>query len=77
MVTATCPSLGSPPIFGIRVDCSFLLVKLDVGRRGRGRAIRRVVDEGLREEIRNLTACLAVVEAGRCRDPEGGDDNIQ
>lgn len=34
-----------------------------------------MVDEGLREEIGTLTACLAVVEAGRRRDPEGGDDS--
>lgn len=48
---------------------------MEVGRRGRGRAIRRVVDEGLREEIRILNACLVAVEAGRRRDSEVGDDS--
>jgi len=48
---------------------------MEFGRRGRGRAVRRVADEGLREEIRNLTACLAALEAGRCREPEDGDDS--
>lgn len=50
-------------------------VKMEVGRRGQGRAIRGVVDEGLREEIRTLSAHLAVVEVGRHRDPKGGDDS--
>lgn len=31
--------------------------------------------EGLREEIRILTVHLEVVEAGRRRDPEVGDDS--
>ena len=35
---------------------------MDVGRRGRGRAIRRVADEGLEEEISNLNARLAAME---------------
>ena len=48
---------------------------MEVGRRGHGRAIRRVVDEGLREEIRILSVHLAAVEAGRRMDPKGGDDN--
>eukprot|EP00253_Pinus_taeda_P021316 PITA_21316 len=48
---------------------------MKVGRRDRGRAIRRVVDEGLREEIRILNAHLTTVEAGRRRDPEVGDDS--
>jgi len=47
---------------------------MEVGRRGRGRAIKRVVDEGIREEIRTLSARLVPVEVGRHRDPEGGDD---
>lgn len=38
-----------------------------------GRAIQRVVDEGLREEIGILNAHLVVVEAGRRRDLEIGD----
>jgi len=46
-----------------------------VGRRGRDRAIRRVDDEGLHEEIRILSARLVAVEAGRCRDSKGGDDS--
>lgn len=48
---------------------------MEVGRRGRGRAIQRVIDEGLREELRILNAHLAAVEARRRRDPEVGDDN--
>jgi hypothetical protein len=48
---------------------------MEVGRRGRGRGARRVADEGLREEIRILTARLEAVEAGRRRDPELGDDS--
>eukprot|EP00253_Pinus_taeda_P014351 PITA_14351 len=35
----------------------------------------RVADEGLREEIRILTARLEAVEAGRRRDPKIGDDS--
>jgi len=37
--------------------------------------VRRVADEGLREELRALTARLEAVEAGRRRDPELGDDS--
>ena len=48
---------------------------MEVGRRGRGRVGRRVADEELREEIRNLTARLAAVEAGRRRDPKDRDDS--
>lgn len=44
-----------------------------VPRRGRGRGARRGADEGLREQIRVLTARLEAVEAGRRRDPELGD----
>eukprot|EP00253_Pinus_taeda_P003758 PITA_03758 len=42
--------------------------------RGRGRVVRRVVDEGLREEIRVLRERLAVVEAGGRRDPTDDSD---
>lgn len=48
---------------------------MEVGKTGLGRAIKRVVDGGLREEIRTLTTRLAVVEVGRHRDKEGGDDS--
>eukprot|EP00253_Pinus_taeda_P016833 PITA_16833 len=48
---------------------------MEIGRRGRGRAIQRVANAGLREEIRILSVRLAAVEAGRHRDPEGGDDS--
>jgi len=48
---------------------------MEVGRRGQGRAIRRVEDEGIQEEIMTLTTRLAAVEAGRHRDLEGGDDS--
>lgn len=48
---------------------------MEVGRRGRGRGIKRVADEELQEEIRNLTARLAAVEAGRHRDSEVVDDS--
>eukprot|EP00253_Pinus_taeda_P008765 PITA_08765 len=44
-------------------------------RRGRGRGTRRGENEGLREQIRVLTARLEAVEAGRRRDPELGDDS--
>lgn len=37
--------------------------------------MRRVADEGLREELRALTARLEAVEAGRRREPELGDDS--
>eukprot|EP00253_Pinus_taeda_P020460 PITA_20460 len=46
---------------------------MEVGRRGRGGDIGRVVDEGLREEIRILNAHLAIVEVGRRRDLDVGD----
>eukprot|EP00253_Pinus_taeda_P019259 PITA_19259 len=42
--------------------------------RGRGRVVRRVVDEGLREEIQVLREILAVVEAGGRRDPADDSD---
>lgn len=42
--------------------------------RGRGRAIRRVAEEGLREEIRVLRERLAVVEAGGRRNPTDDSD---
>jgi len=50
-------------------------IGMEIGTRGHGRGVRRVADEGLREEIRILTACLEVVEAGRRRDPEIGYDS--
>lgn len=46
---------------------------MEAPRRGRGRGERRGADEGLREQIRVLTARLEAVEAGRRRDPELGD----
>eukprot|EP00253_Pinus_taeda_P029618 PITA_29618 len=42
--------------------------------RGRGRVVRRVVDDGLREEIRVLRERLAVVEAGGRRNPTDDSD---
>lgn len=48
---------------------------MEARRRGHDRAIRRVVDEGLREEIRIPNARLVAVEAGSRRDPEVGDDS--
>eukprot|EP00253_Pinus_taeda_P013177 PITA_13177 len=48
---------------------------MEVQRRGRGRGARRVANEGLREQLRILTARLEAVEAGRRRDPELGDDS--
>eukprot|EP00253_Pinus_taeda_P029901 PITA_29901 len=42
--------------------------------RGRGRVVRRVVDDGLREEIRVLRERLAVVEAGGRRNPADDSD---
>eukprot|EP00253_Pinus_taeda_P032594 PITA_32594 len=48
---------------------------MEVQRRGRGRGAHRVADEGLREQLRVLTACLEAVEAGRRRDTELGDDS--
>eukprot|EP00253_Pinus_taeda_P035603 PITA_35603 len=44
------------------------------GGRGRGRAIRRIAEEGLREEIRVLRERLAVVEAGGRRNPADDSD---
>jgi len=49
--------------------------EMDVQRRGRGRGVHKVADEGLREELRVLTTRLEAVEVGRGRDPELGDDN--
>lgn len=48
---------------------------MEVQRRGRGRGACRGEDEGLREQLRILTARLEAVEAGRRRDPELGDDS--
>eukprot|EP00253_Pinus_taeda_P030848 PITA_30848 len=42
--------------------------------RGRGRAVRRIVEEGLREEIHVLRERLTVVEAGGRRDPADESD---
>eukprot|EP00253_Pinus_taeda_P016642 PITA_16642 len=42
--------------------------------RGRGRAVRRIAEEGLREEIRVLRERLTVVEAGGRRDPADDSD---
>lgn len=49
---------------------------MEVGRRGRGRgrAVWRIEEEGLREEIRVLRERLAVVEAGGRRDPADDSD---
>lgn len=52
-----------------------LTEEMEVGRRGRGKGVWRIAEEGLREEIRILTARLEAVEAGRGRDPEVGDDS--
>ena len=49
--------------------------EMDVQRRGHARGVRRVAEEGLREELRALTARLEVMEAGRRRDLEPGDDS--
>lgn len=38
-------------------------IDMEVGKQGRGRGVPRVVDEGLREEIRILIARLEAVEA--------------
>ena len=43
-------------------------IDMEVGRRGLGRVVRRAIDEGLREEIRILTARFEAVEAGRRMD---------
>jgi len=48
---------------------------MEVGRQGCGIAIRRVVYKGMREEIRILNACLAIVESRRRRDLKVGDDS--
>eukprot|EP00253_Pinus_taeda_P030633 PITA_30633 len=42
--------------------------------RGRGRAVRRIAEEGLREDIRVLRERLTVVEAGGRRDPTDESD---
>ena len=49
---------------------------MEVGRRGRGRgrAIRRAAEDGLREEIRVLHERLAAVEAGGRRNPADDSD---
>ena len=49
---------------------------MEVGRRGRGRgrAIRRVAEEGLRDEIQILNQRLAAVEAGGRRNPADDSD---
>eukprot|EP00253_Pinus_taeda_P003108 PITA_03108 len=52
------------------------MAEVQAPRRGRGRGARRGGgDEGLREQIRVLTARLEAVEAGRRRDPELGDES--
>eukprot|EP00253_Pinus_taeda_P013925 PITA_13925 len=53
------------------------MAEVQAPRRGRGRGARRGGggDEGLREQIRVLTARLEAVEAGRRRDPKLGDEN--
>lgn len=48
---------------------------MEVGRKGRGRGVRRAAEDGLLEEIRVLSARLEAVEARRCRDLEDGDDS--
>lgn len=48
---------------------------MEVQRRGRGRGACRVADEGLREQLRILTARLEAIEGGRRRDLELGDDS--
>lgn len=52
-----------------------LIEEMERGSRGHGRCARRIVEEGLREEIKILATCLEAVEAGRRRDLEVGDDN--
>lgn len=49
--------------------------EMERGRRGRGRGVWRIAEEGPREEIRILTAHLEAFEVGRRRDPEVGNDN--
>ena len=49
--------------------------EMEVGRQGCGRGVRRIAEEGLREEIRILIARLEAIEVRRRRDPEIGDDN--
>eukprot|EP00253_Pinus_taeda_P025527 PITA_25527 len=44
-------------------------VEVEGRGRGRGRVVRRIADEGLREEIRVLRERLTVVDAGGRRDP--------
>eukprot|EP00253_Pinus_taeda_P030856 PITA_30856 len=52
------------------------MAEVQAPRRGRGRGVRRGGgDEGLREQIRVLTARLEAVEGGRRRDPELGDES--
>ena len=52
-----------------------LTEEMEVGRRGHGRGVLRIAEEGLREEIGILTARLEAVEARRRRDPKVGDDS--
>lgn len=52
-----------------------LIEEMERGRQGHDRGAQRIVEEGLREEIRILTADLEAVEAGRRRDPEVGDES--
>jgi len=65
---------GWATISGIRAG--LILGRMDGGRggRGRGRAIRRIAEEGLREEIRVLRDRLAVLEAGGRRNPADDSD---
>ena len=48
---------------------------METGRRGRERGARRVIEEGLREELRILSAHLVAVEGRKRRDLEVGDDS--
>jgi len=61
-------------ISGIRAG--WIVGRMDGGRggRGRGRAIRRIAEEGLREEIRVLRDRLAVLEAGGRKNPADDSD---
>ena len=63
------------PIIVVSEQDLELAREMEVGRRGCGRGIRMIAEEGLREEIRILTTRLEAVEAGRRRDPETGDDS--
>ena len=52
-----------------------MIEDMEIGRRGCGRGVRMIAEEGLREEIKILAARLEAVEAGSRRDPEVGDDS--